>query len=111
MDNDHLNGKTLDELFQLRFRKGLQIKITVGIAAKSGPHKLRIHITGLAQPMYVIATNIGKIPLMPDYYIQGASSGTPMFCPAGRPCFYVLSSGTPMFLCVSHFIFGLSRRS
>ncbi len=71
MDNDHLNGKTLDELFQLRFRKGLQIKITVGIAAKSGPHKLRIHITGLAQPMYVIATNIGKIPLMPDYYIQG----------------------------------------
>jgi len=32
---------------------------------------LRGHTTGLAQPMYVIATNIGKIPLMPDYYIQG----------------------------------------
>ena len=34
---------------------------------------LRGHTTGLAQPMYVIATNIGKIPLMPDYYIQGSS--------------------------------------
>ncbi len=32
---------------------------------------LRGHTTGLAQPMSVIATNIGKIPLMPDYYIQG----------------------------------------
>ncbi|MGM0771540.1 MAG: KamA family radical SAM protein [Halobacteriota archaeon] len=31
---------------------------------------LRGHTTGLAQPMYVIATNIGKIPLMPDYYIR-----------------------------------------
>ena len=31
---------------------------------------LRGHTTGLAQPMYVIATNIGKIPLMPDYYIK-----------------------------------------
>jgi len=30
---------------------------------------LRGHTTGLAQPMYVIATNIGKILLMPDYYI------------------------------------------
>lgn len=29
---------------------------------------LRGHTTGLAQPMYVCATNIGKIPLMPDYY-------------------------------------------
>jgi lysine 2,3-aminomutase len=32
---------------------------------------LRGHTTGLAQPMYVLATNIGKIPLMPDYYIVG----------------------------------------
>ncbi|PLX78819.1 MAG: KamA family radical SAM protein [Desulfuromonas sp.] len=32
---------------------------------------LRGHTTGLAQPMHVIATNIGKIPLMPDYYISG----------------------------------------
>lgn len=32
---------------------------------------LRGHTTGLAQPMYVVATNIGKIPLMPDYTIQG----------------------------------------
>ena len=32
---------------------------------------LRGHTTGLAQPMYVVATNIGKIPLMPDYYIMG----------------------------------------
>ncbi len=32
---------------------------------------LRGHTTGLAQPMYVIATNIGKIPLMPDYYLEG----------------------------------------
>ena len=31
---------------------------------------LRGHTTGLAQPMYVLATNVGKIPLMPDYYIQ-----------------------------------------
>ncbi len=30
---------------------------------------LRGHTTGLAQPMYVLATKIGKIPLMPDYYI------------------------------------------
>ena len=34
---------------------------------------LRGHTTGLAQPMYVIATNIGKIPLMPDYYIQDST--------------------------------------
>ncbi len=32
---------------------------------------LRGHTTGLAQPMYVLATNIGKVPLMPDYYIVG----------------------------------------
>jgi lysine 2,3-aminomutase len=32
---------------------------------------IRGHTSGLAQPMYVIATNIGKIPLMPDYYIVG----------------------------------------
>jgi lysine 2,3-aminomutase len=32
---------------------------------------IRGHTTGLAQPMYVVATNIGKIPLMPDYYIVG----------------------------------------
>ncbi len=31
---------------------------------------LRGHTSGLAQPMYVVATNVGKIPLMPDYYIQ-----------------------------------------
>jgi len=30
---------------------------------------IRGHTTGLAQPMYVLATNIGKIPLSPDYYI------------------------------------------
>jgi lysine 2,3-aminomutase len=30
---------------------------------------LRGHTTGLAQPMYVVATKIGKIPLMPDYYM------------------------------------------
>ncbi len=34
---------------------------------------IRGHTTGLAQPMYVIATNIGKIPLMPDYYIEGVT--------------------------------------
>ncbi len=32
---------------------------------------IRGHTTGLAQPMYVVATNVGKIPLMPDYYIKG----------------------------------------
>ncbi|MBW2012422.1 MAG: KamA family radical SAM protein [Deltaproteobacteria bacterium] len=31
---------------------------------------LRGHTTGLAHPMYVIATNIGKIPLMPDCSIM-----------------------------------------
>ena len=30
---------------------------------------IRGHTTGLAQPMYVIATRVGKVPLMPDYYI------------------------------------------
>ena len=35
---------------------------------------LRGHTTGLTQPMYVIATNIGKIPLMPDYYIKGKNT-------------------------------------
>jgi lysine 2,3-aminomutase len=37
---------------------------------------LRGHTTGLAQPMYVIATNIGKIPLMPDYYIADKNDKT-----------------------------------
>ncbi len=32
---------------------------------------IRGHTTGLAQPMYVVATNVGKLPLMPDYYIKG----------------------------------------
>ncbi|MEN8907825.1 MAG: KamA family radical SAM protein [Clostridiales bacterium] len=31
---------------------------------------IRGHVSGLAQPMCVVATNIGKIPLMPDYYIM-----------------------------------------
>ncbi|MEE4252981.1 MAG: KamA family radical SAM protein [Desulfuromusa sp.] len=35
---------------------------------------LRGHTTGLAQPMHVVATNIGKIPLMPDYYIKDKNS-------------------------------------
>jgi lysine 2,3-aminomutase len=30
---------------------------------------LQGHTTGLAAPRYVVATNIGKIPLTPDYYI------------------------------------------
>jgi len=34
---------------------------------------IRGHTSGLAQPMIVIATNIGKIPLMPDYYIESKS--------------------------------------
>ncbi len=29
---------------------------------------IRGHTTGLAQPMYVVSTNIGKIPLMSNYY-------------------------------------------
>ena len=32
---------------------------------------IRGHTSGLAQPMYVVATNFGKIPLMPDYYFLG----------------------------------------
>ncbi|WP_282755465.1 KamA family radical SAM protein [Desulfuromonas thiophila] len=35
---------------------------------------LRGHTTGLAQPLYVVATNIGKIPLMPDYYQLGSDA-------------------------------------
>ena len=31
---------------------------------------IRGHTTGLAQPMYAVSTKVGKIPLMPDYYIQ-----------------------------------------
>ena len=31
---------------------------------------IRGHTTGLAQPMYVVATKYGKIPLSPDYYIK-----------------------------------------
>ena len=34
---------------------------------------IRGHTTGLAQPMYVMDTNIGKIPLVPDYYIVDKS--------------------------------------
>jgi lysine 2,3-aminomutase len=34
---------------------------------------LRGHTTGLAQPMYVLATAIAKVPLMPDYYIINKS--------------------------------------
>jgi len=41
---------------------------------------LRGHTTGLAQPMHVIATNIGKIPLMPDYYIQGKDAASYTLC-------------------------------
>lgn len=35
---------------------------------------LRGHTTGLAQPLYVVATNIGKIPLMPDYYMLNSDN-------------------------------------
>ncbi|MFQ5787864.1 MAG: KamA family radical SAM protein [Thermodesulfobacteriota bacterium] len=31
---------------------------------------IRGHTSGLAQPMYAVSTNYGKIPLMPDYYIK-----------------------------------------
>ncbi|MBC8555799.1 MAG: KamA family radical SAM protein [Candidatus Brocadiales bacterium] len=31
---------------------------------------IRGHTSGLAQPMYAVSTKVGKIPLMPDYYIQ-----------------------------------------
>jgi len=34
---------------------------------------LQGHTTGLAIPMYVVATNIGKIPLMANYYIENKS--------------------------------------
>ncbi len=30
---------------------------------------VRGHTTGMAQPMYVVATNIGKVPIAPDYYL------------------------------------------
>jgi len=30
---------------------------------------IRGHTTGMAQPMFVVATNIGKIPIAPDYYL------------------------------------------
>jgi lysine 2,3-aminomutase len=44
-------------------------RTTVEKGAELIRDSLRGHTTGLAQPMYVIATNIGKIPLMPDYHI------------------------------------------
>jgi lysine 2,3-aminomutase len=44
-------------------------RTTVEKGAELIRDSLRGHTTGLAQPMYVLATNIGKIPLMPDYYI------------------------------------------
>jgi lysine 2,3-aminomutase len=43
-------------------------RTTVEKGAELIRDSLRGHTTGLAQPMYVLATNIGKIPLMPDYY-------------------------------------------
>ena len=46
-------------------------RTTVEKGAELIRDSIRGHTTGLAQPMYVIATNIGKIPLMPDYYIKG----------------------------------------
>lgn len=41
---------------------------------------LRGHTTGLAQPIHVVATNIGKIPLMPDYYILDKTEDEYLLC-------------------------------
>jgi len=41
---------------------------------------IRGHTTGMAQPMYVIATSMGKIPLMPDYYIKGKNAEAYTLC-------------------------------
>ena len=41
---------------------------------------LRGHTTGLAQPMHVVATNVGKIPLMPDYYISEKNDDEYLLC-------------------------------
>ncbi len=41
---------------------------------------IRGHTTGLCQPMYVIATNIGKVPLMPDYYIREKNNKEYILC-------------------------------
>ncbi len=40
---------------------------------------IRGHTSGLAQPMYVISSNVGKIPLMPDYYILEKGEDTYKF--------------------------------
>lgn len=40
---------------------------------------IRGHTSGLAQPMYVISCNVGKIPLMPDYYILEKGEDTYKF--------------------------------
>ncbi len=37
---------------------------------------IRGHTSGLAQPMYAVSTNYGKIPLMPDYYIKANGGKT-----------------------------------
>ncbi len=41
---------------------------------------IRGHTTGLCQPMYVIATNIGKVPLMSDYYIREKNNKEYILC-------------------------------
>ncbi len=41
---------------------------------------LRGHTTGLAQPIHVVATNVGKIPLMPDYYILDKTEDEYLLC-------------------------------
>jgi len=40
---------------------------------------VRGHTTGMAQPMYVVATNIGKIPIAPDYYFLEKNETTYVF--------------------------------
>ncbi len=58
-------------LFYCEFAPGIDhFRTPVEKGAELIRDALRGHTTGLAQPMYVIATNIGKIPLMPDYALM-----------------------------------------
>lgn len=57
-------------LFYCEFAPGIDhFRTSIEKGAELIRDTIRGSTSGLAQPMYVIASNIGKIPLMPDYYL------------------------------------------
>ncbi len=59
-----------NEHFQTRIEKGAELIRDA----------LQGHTTGLSQPHYVVATNIGKIPITPDYYLVNKSKEKYTLC-------------------------------